>query len=76
MIRYKPIAERKFDSAYGYYTAYGLQVFVNGGIALTVGDISTEKALIEALAEKYNTEQLSPDHLNEAIEDFLYDFEV
>ena len=76
LTNYELFPEHLTDSESGDYVAYGIRAVKNGRSVLAIGDISAEKDKVAALVRKFNTEQLSPEHLNEAVEDFLYDFEV
>ncbi len=76
MVTYKLFAERKYDAEYGYYQAYGIRAEASGDILRDIGDISDDREKVAALVGLYNDCRLSPEHLDEMIEDFLYDFEV
>lgn len=75
MAIYGIFSEKKTDDEIGDYTSYGIMV-TDGRFTKMIGDISTEEEKIRALAERYNDEELDAAHLEEAIEAFLYDFEV
>ena len=76
MIRYELLAQRLDDSEYGSVLTYGVTVLDHGEIIRSVEDISLDKEKVGALITRFNQERLSPVHLDEAIENFLYDFEV
>ena len=76
MIYYELFVGRGYDSAYGYYEAYGITASRSGEVIRTIEDISPDITKINALVRLYNEEHLSLNQLDEAIEDFLYDFEV
>lgn len=76
MIEYKLLAQRKYDSSFGAYDTYGITISNGGKTVRVIEDISTEKANVTALISHCNHGALSPDHLDEIVENFLYDFEV
>lgn len=76
MIDYKLLTQRKYDSSYGAYDTYGVSVSVCGKTVRVIEDISLEKEKVAALISLCNREALSPEHLDEIVESFLYDFEV
>lgn len=76
MIHYNTQVRQLYDNTYGTYQSYGITVSRGGKIIREIVDISTDEEKVNALVELYNKEQLSPAHLDEAIESFLYDFKV
>ncbi|MBQ3264679.1 MAG: hypothetical protein IJH07_02775 [Ruminococcus sp.] len=76
MIKYELLAQCKYDNAYGEYVTYGIIASENGDIIRVIEDISTEIGRITALIQQFNREQLCAEHLDEAVECFLYDFKV
>lgn len=48
----------------GPYTAYGIAAG-----SLVIHDISTDRCFVEALIQKFESEQLAPEHLQAAVED-------
>lgn len=73
---YKLSAEHKYDKAYGIYETYGIAVMEQGVTLQTIGDISLDKDKVHALINRFNVNHLSLEHLRQAVEEFLYDFEV
>lgn len=73
--RYRIVSEILVSYDCDKYIAYGIQVVFerdNGMIVYsTVNDISTEKNQVTEMVEKFNTYELSPIHLMDAIEDML-----
>lgn len=65
-----------YDRNIGFYEAYGISVFKNGGITRIIRDISLDRDKVEALVDRFNDEQPDIDHLDQVIEEFLYDFTV
>lgn len=55
---------------------YGITVYEHGDLLFVIDDISLDKEKIDRLVECFNKERLSPSHLDEALENFLYDFEI
>ncbi len=60
------------DETGDYITTYGIAVVENKKVRI-IPDITTDKLLIEALIKKFNKYKLSAYHIDDAIEDFLYD---
>ena len=75
MIKYAWFPEIRSDGNGGHYHTYGIAAF-DGGKKRYVSDVTTEKQKIQALAYTFNNERLELSQLDEAIENFLYDFEV
>ncbi len=76
MVEYKLLRQEKYYNNCGFYITYGIVVFINGKHARTVCDITTNEEKVQKLVEKFNAYKLAPEHLTQAIEDFLYDLEV
>lgn len=76
MIRYKLHTKQVHNDEYGTYKAYGVTASCRGKVICTIEDISLDKRKIEELVRVCNREHLSPSHLAETIENFLYDFDV
>lgn len=75
MIKYAWFQEIKSDGEGGHYHTYGIAAF-NGRQKRFICDVTVDKYKIKALVYTFNTERLELSQLDEAIEDFLYDFEV
>lgn len=75
MIKYAWFPEIRSDGEGGHYHTYGIAAFESGR-SRYVSDITTDKYKIKALVYTFNNERLELSQLDEAIEDFLYDFEV
>lgn len=58
------------------YTSYGIIAISGEKIAITIDDVSTDKTAVEKLINKFNTQKLSLCHLEQAIEDYLYNLEI
>lgn len=58
------------------YTSYGIVAISGEKIAATIDDVSTDKITVEKLIDKFNTQKLSLCHLEQSIEDYLYNLEV
>lgn len=76
MTNYELHTEQAYNSEYGAYETYGVTASRNGRIICIVEDISLDREKVEGLIKRFNEKQLSSVHLDEAIENFLYDFEV
>ena len=74
MIQYDLQIEHAYNSEYGAYVTYGVTAYFRGKVVCTVEDISLDKNKVEQLVKCFNEEQLSPAHLEEEIENYLYDF--
>lgn len=74
MIQYDLQIGHAYNSEYGVYVTYGVTAFNRGKVICTIEDISLDKNKVEQLVKLFNEEQLSPAHLDEAIENYLYDF--
>lgn len=58
------------------YISYGIIAISSEKIAITIDDVSTDKTAVEKLINKFNTQKLSLCHLEQAIEDYLYNLEI
>ncbi len=76
MIYYRLFTERVDDPEPGEYETYGIIAADASGDIRIIRDITCEAEKAKGLVDLYNEEQLSITHLDEAIESFLYDFEV
>ena len=76
VITYELFTESKYDRRWGFYSTYGIVAVDGGQIRRIVKDISVDRDKVEALAAAFNREGLELTHLSQAVEDFLYDFEV
>lgn len=76
MTEYRVFSERRHDRENGEYEAFGVAAVESGEVVFSVGDITDDREKINALVTLFNEEELSPLHLENAIEDFLYDLEV
>ena len=55
--------------------AYGIALIADGECVRIIGELCTDRAPVEELVALFNEEGLDPIHLDQAVEDFLYDFE-
>ena len=76
LIRYELQTGHAYDNEYGGYETYGITASRCGKIICTVEDVSLDREKVEQLVKRFNEGQLSPVHLDDMIENFLYDFEV
>ena len=74
--RYGCFSELRFDDDEGLFETYGIVVFHKGQVVRLINDVTLEREKAFALVSKFNSEELSASHLDEAIESFLYDFEI
>lgn len=73
--RYRIVSEILVSYDCDKYIAYGIQaVFERNNrmiVYSTINDISTDRNQVIEMIEKFNTYELSPIHLKDAIEDML-----
>ena len=74
MIQYDLQIGHAYNSEYGAYVTYGVTAYFRGKVVCTVEDVSLDIKKVEQLVKHFNEEQLSPAHLEEAIENYLSDF--
>ena len=75
MFEYRIFEEELTSVDIGKYTSYGIKVFeisdTGERCIVSLSDVSTEKAFVEAFAHLCNKEKLSPLHLFDVAEDLL-----
>ena len=76
MTRYGMFAEQKQNSGSGYYDTFGIVISERGEAVGFVHDVCADEEKLSDFITLLNTEHLDPVHLDEAIENFLYDFEA
>ena len=76
MVIYKAFSERMTHPEQGEYTTYGIAAVDADGKSRVIHDVTCDKEKALALAEAFGEEQLSLSQLDEAVESFLYNFEV
>ena len=76
MIKYAWFSEIKFDHNCGYRHTYGIVGIDIGRGKRIISDVSSDKKTVKALVDLFNIEQLEFTHIDEAIENFLFDYEV
>lgn len=76
MKEYRLFEQSMYERAVGFYETYGISVFDEGKLTRIVKDVSVDRDKVERLVKKLNMEQLETEHLNQVIEEFLYDFKV
>ena len=76
MTEYRLFVQSKFDRVCGYYHTYGISVFENGRLTRIIRDVSLDREKVDRLIDAFNEGELDAVHLNQAIEEFLYDFKV
>lgn len=76
MIHYELHKTQAFNDCCGQYETFGITVFDRGQIICAIEDISLDRDKVKTLVDRFNREHLSPAQLEEAVENFLYDFEV
>lgn len=74
MAQYELKIGHAYNDEYGAYVTYGVTASHRGKAIRTIEDISLDKKKVEQLVKLFNEEQLSPAQLEEAIENYLYDF--
>ena len=68
--------QTKFLKDCGRYHTYGIAAVERDRTVRAIEDISTDKEKIDMLVKKFNRESLHLNHFEQAVEEFLYDFEV
>jgi len=76
MTEYRLFVQSMYDRSVGFYESYGISVFEDGVLTRIVRDVSVERIKAEELVQLFNEEHLEPEHLSQAIEDFLFDFKT
>ena len=76
MNHYELFFEYKTDSAIGLYGTYGIAAFLDGKLVRIIDDVSCDREKVKALTDSFNQHHLEIEHLSQAVEEFLYDFEV
>lgn len=75
-MHFRLFTQRKTAEGFGEYTAYGIEAVEQNQIICQIEDISVDKDEMLRLIEKFNHEKPELSHMEQVIEDFLYDFEV
>ncbi|MBQ9680712.1 MAG: hypothetical protein IJV48_08545 [Ruminococcus sp.] len=75
-MHFRLLTQRKTAEEFSEYTAYGIEAAEQNQIISQIEDISTDKEKMLWLIEKFNNEKPELSHMEQMIEDFLYDFEV
>ena len=73
MYKYLTYKEKLYHEGIGSYVSYGI-VCINlemGKVVSKIGDVSTDAAFVQALAEKFTRMELSPCHFLDAVEDAI-----
>ena len=73
---YIPIREIIESEELGFYVTYGISARRDGEEIAFVSDVSTDRQAVEMLAHICTVNQLSTEHLNDVIEDFLSDLDA
>lgn len=73
MYLYQAVGERLLRDDVGEYTTYGIMLTRDGAMIDYVADVTCDYAMARRMAESFTLHQLSPLHLYDAIEDFLFD---
>lgn len=76
MTEYRLFIQNEYDRACGYYHTYGISVFEDGRLTRIIKDVSLEREKVERLINAFNDGELDSAHLNQAVEEFLLDFEM
>ena len=76
MVEYKLQTKTTLNSDSTTLTTYGILAFSGNRQVANVSDISDNKSVVEQLILKFNTYNLSLCHLEQAVEDYLYDLET
>ena len=60
----------------GDIDCYGIAYKTDKGETTVIEDITSDKKSIERLVNVFNSESLDPVHLDQAVEDYLIDFDI
>ena len=73
MYKYTVVTESLFHQDIGNYVSYGILCTdeISETTVSFISDVSSNKNLVDSIADKFTEFQLSPIHLREAIEDEL-----
>ena len=71
MCIYRTVKEKLYHRDVGDYTSYGIEAVQGGEVIAFVSDVSVNETFVTSLSELFTKEQLSPMHLQDAIEDNL-----
>ena len=74
LTEYKVYQDSEGDSAFHHRHTYGVALYQDGACQRVIGDISGDRKRLEKLVRLFNAEALDPVHLDQAVEDFLFDF--
>lgn len=75
MVEYKLNKKTVYDTDTKSRIAYGISVCSGSTDIRTISDISDDKLAVEKLIKDFNDYELDICHLEQAIEDFLYNLE-
>ena len=76
MAKYGLFSERGYNEEAGAYDTCGIAVFSRGKAVRLIHDVTVDRDKAEALVRLFNKERLEPSQVDEAIEGFLYDYEI
>ena len=72
MNRYLPFREELYSDDIGAYVSYGIRVLDSRGqVIASVSDVSVDKDLVDKLCYLWTRYELSPIHLEDAIEEVI-----
>ena len=71
MFLYIPLEQTHYSPDIGEYHAWGISAFEGSQLLISVLDISTDKSFVTNIANQCTSEQLSPLHLRDVIENSL-----
>lgn len=71
--RYVPVEEHLKDEDGNIYVSYGISARMIDDEIAFVSDISTDHEKVKRIAELCTERELSPEHLQDVIDDFLID---
>lgn len=64
------ITETAINSEDGFHIGYGIACCTDGEVEVIAVDVSTEKEFVQSIVEKFNALDVSSEHA----EDIIYDF--
>ena len=76
MVKFCWFSEIKSDGSGGHYDTYGIGAFDARGKKRFISDVDTDIERIRALVSALNAGRAELVHLDEIIENYLYDYKV
>ena len=72
-VNYRITEQRADNGGAGMRPCFGVALYIGDECVRVIGDISPDREAVQKLIGLFNDEELDPVHLDQAVEDFLYD---